>query len=74
MMNNNLFGMLINAARNGGNPMQMIGNMAQSNPEIGQVMQIIQGKNPKELEQTARNMARERGIDINSLAHQMGLM
>lgn len=70
---NDIFGNIINAARNGGNPMQIIDNMANQNPRMGQVLQIIRGKNQQQLEQTARNMAREAGIDIESMARTLGL-
>lgn len=71
---NDVIGMLMQAARNGGNPMQLLQGMARNNPQIGQAMNIIQGKNPQQLEQVARNMAKERGIDIEAMARQMGLM
>lgn len=70
---NDLLGAMINMARGGGNPMQMLQQMAGSNPQIGQVMRIIDGKSPQQLEQVARNMAKERGIDLDQMARQMGL-
>lgn len=71
---NDILGMLANGMRNGMNPVQMLAGMAQSNPAIGQVLSIVKGKSPEQLEQTARNMARERGIDIDQLARSLGLM
>lgn len=70
---NDLLGAMISMARGGGNPMQMLQQMAGSNPQIGQVMRIIDGKSPQQLEQVARNMAKERGIDLDQMARQMGL-
>lgn len=70
---NDLFGSLINAGRNGGNLMQIIGSMAGRNPGMNQVLQIINGKNPQQLEQTARNMAKEAGIDIDAMIRNLGL-
>lgn len=70
---NDLFGSLINAGHNGGNLMQIIGSMAGRNPGMNQVLQIINGKNPQQLEQTARNMAKEAGIDIDAMIRNLGL-
>lgn len=67
------FGQLISIARNGGNPMGMIQQMAQSNPQMAQAMQFIQGKSPQQLQQIATNMAKERGTTVEQIARQMGL-
>lgn len=71
-MNNPLM-MLLNIARNGGNPMAAMQQMAQNNPQMRQAMQMLQGKSPAELQQMAQNMARERGIDLNDFLRQMGI-
>ena len=67
------FGQLISIARSGGNPMGMIQQMAQSNPQMAQAMQFIQGKSPQQLQQIATNMAKERGTTVEQIARQMGL-
>jgi hypothetical protein len=72
MMNNPMMAML-QMARNGGNPMQMLQQMAGQNPQAAQAMRLIQGKNPQQLRQIAENMAKERGVDLNQIAHQMGI-
>lgn len=72
MMNNPMMEML-QMARNGGNPMQMLQQMAGQNPQAAQAMRLIQGKNPQQLRQIAENMAKERGVDLNQMAHQMGI-
>lgn len=64
-----LIGMLQNAQ----NPMMMIQQMFGNNPQYRQVMQAIQGKSPQQLEQYARNLAKNQGIDLNQLAGQFGL-
>ena len=69
---NNLM-QLISLAKNGGNPMPMIQQMAQSNPQMAQAMQFIQGKSPQQLQQIAMNMAKERGTTVDQIARQMGL-
>lgn len=72
-MMNNMIGMLMNGMRGGADPMNMLRGFAQQNPAIAPVLSIVQGKDASQLEQTARNMARERGVDIDALAHQLGL-
>ncbi|SCJ03365.1 Uncharacterised protein [uncultured Flavonifractor sp.] len=72
MMNNPMMAML-QMARNGGNPMQMLQQMAGQNPQAAQAMRLIQGKKPQQLRQIAENMAKERGVDLNQMAHQMGI-
>ena len=53
--------------------MQMIQQMAGQNPQAAQAMRLIQGKNPQQLRQIAENMAKERGVDLNQIARQMGV-
>lgn len=71
MMNNpmQLFQML----RGAQNPMQMMMSMFGSNPQFNQVMQIVQGKSPQELEQYVRNAYQSNGQDINQVLKQFGL-
>jgi len=64
---------LMNVMRGGGNPMQMMQQMAHSNPQIAQVMQMMQGKNPQQLRHMATNMAKERGTNIEQIAQQLGI-
>ena len=66
--------MLLQAAAKGGNPMQALMGLAQSNPQLQQVMPFIQGKDPRQLEQTARNLYKERGMDINQAMQQIQSM
>lgn len=47
--------------------------LAQNNPQVRQVMGMINGKNPTQLEQMARNMAKERGTTIEDVARSMGI-
>lgn len=53
--------------------MQMLQQMAGQNPQAAQAMRLIQGKNPQQLRQIAENMAKERGVDLNQIARQMGV-
>ena len=70
-MNNPMMAML-QMARNGGNPMQML-QQAGQNPQAAQAMRLIQGKNPQQLRQTAENMAKQRGTSVEEIARQLGI-
>lgn len=48
------------------NPQQGLQTLMQQNPQIAQVYQMAQGKSPAELEQLARNICQQRGIDFNA--------
>ena len=72
-MGNGPMAMLMCAAQRGGNPMQIISQMAGNNPQMRQGMQLISGKSPAELEQYARNMAQSQGKDINQILQSLGI-
>ena len=72
-INNNPFMALMQLARSGGNPMQMLSQMAARDPRAAQAMKLIQGKSPQELRQVAENMAKERGMTLDENARQMGV-
>lgn len=52
------------------NPMQMLMNQMGSNPLFKQAQQMSQGKTPEQLEQTCRNLCKQRGIDYDSAMSQ----
>lgn len=72
MMGNNPLFQIINAVKNGGNPMKLIESMAPNNPMVASAFNMIKGKNPQQLEQLARNMCNEAGVDINQVANRLG--
>ena len=57
----------------GGNPMQILMQQAQSNPRLGQVMQMCNGKTPDQMRAMAQQMAQQRGVNLDQLAQQIGL-
>ena len=65
---------LVSAMRSGGNPYQLIQQMAVSDPKAAQAMQMMQGKSPAELRQMATNMCRERGTTPEAVLRQLGIM
>ena len=71
-MNNPMMAML-QMAKSGGNPMQMIQQLAAQDPRVRQFMQMTSGKNQQQLRQMAENMARERGTTVEEIARQLGL-
>ena len=72
MANNPLMKML-NMAKNGGNPQQLLNQMLQQNPQMKQAMPFVQGKSPEQLKQTFYNMCKERGVDPQQVAQSMGI-
>lgn len=72
-MNNNPMGMLLNVMQSGGDPRALMQQLATQDPRARMAMQMMKGKSGKEIEQIVRNMARERGIDINALAGEYGI-
>lgn len=72
MMNNPVM-MLINAAQRGENPMQLIQQMAQSDPKAAQVAKILGSKPGGQQREIVMNMARERSVDLENLARSMGI-
>ena len=73
MRNNPMINQLAMLARNGGNPMQMLQQMAANNPQAAQAMRMIQGKSPQQLQQMAMNMCRERGTTPEAVMRQLGI-
>ena len=65
---------MVQLLRGGQNPMQLMEQMARQDPKANQALGMIKGKSPQQLEQMARNMAREKGIDLDMMLRQMGLM
>lgn len=72
-MSGNPLQMIVQMVNMGQNPMGYLQNMAQRNPQIGQFMKMVNGKNPQQLQQMAENMARERGVSINDVIRQLGI-
>lgn len=67
----NMFEQLVSMMMGGGNPMGVLQQMAGQNPQIGMAVQMLQGKNPKQIEQMAMNMAKKQGVDANVLRQQI---
>ena len=64
---------LINQIKGSGNPVGAMQSMFGNNPAYSRAMEMARGKTPQEMEQTVKNIAKERGIDENQL-RQMASM
>ena len=73
MTMNNPVTQMMQLMQAGKNPNAVLQMLAQNNPQVRQVMGMINGKNPAQLEQMARNMAKERGTTIEDVARSMGI-
>lgn len=69
----NPIALLMNAAKSGVNTNALFQQLAANNPQVNQVYQLMRSKSPAELEQIARNMARERGTTIEDIARSLGI-
>ena len=69
----NLLAAMMQIMRSGGNPMYLLQQMAAQDPQVSQAMRMIQGKSPQQLRSMAENMAKERGVSLEGMAHQMGI-
>ena len=72
-MAGNLLAAMMQMMRRGGNPMYLLQQMAAQDPQVSQAMRMIQGKSPQQLRSMAENMAKERGVSLESMANQMGI-
>ena len=70
---NNPFMQIMGLLKSGKNPNAILQTMAMNDPQVRQVMQMMNGKTPAQLEQMARNMAKERGTTIEDVARSMGI-
>ena len=70
---NNPMMQLVGMMRRGGDPRQMLMQMAQQDPRAAQVLQILGNKPGRQQREIVMNMARERGVDIDNLARSLGI-
>lgn len=64
---------MLGALQKAQNPMALLSQLAGQNPQLKRVVEVMNGKSPKELEQYVRNTAKTQGVDLNQLAQRMGL-
>lgn len=73
MMQNNPVFKLIQAMKSGGNPMQMLQQMAGNNPEAQKVLGMMQQHDTQGLKEMAMNMAKQKGTSVEEIAKQLGI-
>lgn len=71
MLNNPM--QLMNMFKTAQNPYALMRQIGQNNPQMQQMIQSLQGKNPQELEQYARNLAQSKGINLSQFLNQYGI-
>ena len=72
-MTNNPMMLAVEQMKRGMNPNAVLSQIARNNPQVTQMIKILNGKNEAELRQFAQNLAKERGIDIDNLMRSMGI-
>lgn len=65
--------MMMQMLTSGGSPMQIMQQLAGSNPALAPALKLCQGKNPDQLKQTFYNLCKSKGIDPNQVASQCGI-
>ena len=67
-MNNNMMSFFMNMVRSGGNPEAMLMQMLQqqNTPMSSNILNMAERKDTVGLEQLARNLCQQRGIDFDS--------
>lgn len=73
MLQNNPFMQVINMAKNGGNPIQMLQQMSGQNPQLKQIMDMTNGKSPSEMGDMINSLAQQKGINVSDLVKQIGM-
>ena len=63
--------MLVQQMQHSQNPMMLLQQVMGNNQQFGFFERMVGGKNPQQLEQIARNMAREKGFDLEGFMKQM---
>lgn len=64
---------LLNAARAGKRPQDVLPQLAKQDSTVMQAMQIISGNTPQAVTGIIQNLAAKRGITIPALMQQMGI-
>lgn len=65
--------LILSQIKRGMDPNLILNQMARSNPQVAQVMNMTRGKTDAQMRQFAENLAKERGVDLNNLMRSMGI-
>lgn len=64
---------LLQMASGSPSPMGVLNSAAQQSPPLRQVMSMVSGHTPQQMEDMAYDLAAKRGIDLNQMAENMGI-
>lgn len=64
---------LLQQVQHSANPRKAAMQMIQNNPAVKRALQMTNGRSPEEIKNMAYDMARQRGIDLDSMAQQFGI-
>lgn len=72
MFNNNPVVNLVQIMRSGKDPTALLNQMANQNPQIKPIIDMMNNKDEEGLKNMAEKMAKERGISLEDVASQLG--
>ncbi len=64
---------ILQAVRNGADPLAFISQMAPRNPQAAQLVRMTQGKTPAQIETLARNLCKECGTTPEAVLQRFGI-
>lgn len=70
---NGIFSQLINIAKSGGDPRNMLYQLVGNDPRIALAERMLRGKNASQMQKMAQNMAKEKGLSLDEIIQQLGL-
>lgn len=71
--NNDTMRQLVEAARAGKRPQDVLPQLAKKDPTVMQAMQIISGNAPQAVTGIIQNLAAKRGVTIPALIERLGI-
>lgn len=71
--NNDTMRQLVEAARAGKRPQDVLPQLARKDPTVMQAMQIISGNAPQAVTGIIQNLAAKRGVTIPALIERLGI-
>lgn len=73
MQPNNPITAMLSMMQSGGNPMTVLQQMAGGNPQVTQIMQMVQGKSEPQIRDMVMGIARNQGVNVEQMARSMGI-
>lgn len=64
---------IFQALQGGANPNVIAMQLAQKNPVFRNALNMANGRTPEQIIGMAQQMARQRGVDLNQVAQQLGM-